>query len=188
MSETYFSDESIEKAFYLVGFFSIVALSLLLAFMILVTPAQAAEGKTIIPSEPTIKIVRTGTTPLLSLAATKSPSDKMKTISTETLKTMRTGTISGSTVTIVKYRYDAEKRAQGYWCTATRGGREVAINNPIWIGEGAPIDILVSETTDTKINEITLTVKEDPKSAMEQILIRVANSAPLGKMVTGTKE
>ena len=41
---------------------------------------------------------------------------------------------------------------------------------------------------DTKINEITLTIKEDPKTAIEQILRQYVDSRPIGKAKVGTKE
>jgi hypothetical protein len=90
-------------------------------------------------------------------------------------------------ITIVKCRYDAKINTMGYWIEATRGGKEVAVNNPIWIYP-APYQVVVSEVFDAKLNEATLTIKEDPKGAAEEILQRHVDSLPLGKSVTGAKE
>jgi hypothetical protein len=160
----------------------------LLLICCLVVPVFAAGEKEVLEKEPTIKVVRQGTSPLQSLAATKAPTEKFKTIAVETQKLMRTGTITSSTVTIQKFRYEPSTGEQLFWITATRGGMEVAVNNPIRIGVGCPTDIFVSEVMDTKTNEITLTITENPKSAIEQTLIRVANGAPLGKAKVGTRE
>jgi hypothetical protein len=159
----------------------------LLLICCLVVPVFAAGEKEVLEKEPTIKVVRQGTAPLQSLAATKAPTEKFKTIAIETQKLMRTGTITSSTVTIQKFRYDEKTGCQVFWISATRGGQEVSVNNPIWI-YGAPSDVLVSEVTDTKINEITLTIKEDPKTAIEQILKQYVDSRPLGKAKVGTRE
>jgi hypothetical protein len=160
----------------------------LLLICCLVVPVFAAGEKEVAAFEPTIKVVRQGTSPLQSLAATKAPSEKMATIAKETQKLMRTGTITASTVRIEKFRYEPKTNEQLFWITATRGGQEVAVNNPIRIGAGCPTDILVSEVMDTKVNEITLTIKEDAKTSIEQVLIRVANGAPIGKAKVGTRE
>jgi hypothetical protein len=160
----------------------------LLLICCLVVPVFAAGEKEVLEKEPTIKVVRQGTSPLQSLAATKAPTEKFKTIAVETQKLMRTGTITASTVTVQKFRYEPSTGEQLFWITATRGGMEVAVNNPIRIGVGCPTDILISEVMDTKTNEITLTIAENPKASIEQTLIRVANGAPLGKAKVGTKE
>jgi hypothetical protein len=186
MSNVRFSyDEIIERLCMSAGWITVIIAAICMIFFF-VAPVHAAETKDIIPSEPTIKIIRQGTSPLQSLAATKAPSDKLATIATETQKLMRTGTITSSTVTIQKFRYDEKTGCQVFWISATRSGQEVSVNNPIWI-YGAPSDVLISEVTDTKINEITLTIKEDPKTAIEQILKNYVDSRPIGKMTTGTK-
>jgi hypothetical protein len=46
--------------------------------------------------------------------------------------------------------------------------------------------ILVSEVEDTKTNTITLTVKEDVKTAIFNILSDYAGRCPIGKPTTGT--
>ena len=74
-----------------------------------------------------------------------------------------------------------------YWITATRGGQEVAIDNPIGIVP-PPINALVSEVYDEKTDTLALTLREDPKLALEQILQRHADNTPLGKAKTGTAE
>jgi hypothetical protein len=56
------------------------------------------------------------------------------------------------------------------------------------INGNAPIDILVSESYDDKIDEMTVTLKEDPKAAALQILQAYVDRQPLGKSTTGTKE
>jgi hypothetical protein len=182
----YSFDEIIERLCYSAGWITVIIAAICVIFFF-ITPVQAADlSKDIIPAEPTIKIIRQGTAPLQSLAATKAPTEKFKTIAVETQKLMRTGTITASTVTIQKFRYDEKTGCQVFWISATRNGQEVSVNNPIWI-YGAPSDVLVSEVTDTKINEITLTIKEDPKTAIEQILKNYVDSRPIGRMTTGTK-
>jgi hypothetical protein len=189
MSNTHYSyNEIIERLCTSAGWITVIIAAICMIFFF-VAPVHAAEGKEIITfQELTIKIIRQGTSPLQSLAATKAPTEKFKTIAIETQKLMRTGTITSSTVTIQKFRYEPSTGEQLFWITATRGGMEVAINNPIRIGVGCPTDILISEIMDTKTNEITLTITENPKSAIEQTLIRVANGAPLGKAKVGTRE
>jgi hypothetical protein len=90
-------------------------------------------------------------------------------------------------VKIEKYRCDDEKC--GYWISATRGGQPVAVNNPIWLVNGnAPYHTVVSEYLDTKTNTQYLTVKEDVKGALIQILTGYADRQPLGAPKVGTKE
>ena len=92
MSNTHFSyDEIIERLYYNAGWITVI-IAVICVIFFFVAPVHAAETKEIIPAEPTIKIVRQGTVPLQTLAATKAPSDKLATIATETQKLMRTGT------------------------------------------------------------------------------------------------
>jgi len=94
---------------------------------------------------------------------------------------------TGTTFKIIKYRCDTKMQICGYWIEATRAGRQVATNSPIWISP-PPIVALVSEVYDDKTDTYTTTLKEDPKLAVEQILQQYCDNQPIGKPITGTKE
>jgi hypothetical protein len=88
---------------------------------------------------------------------------------------------------ILKYRCEDEKC--GYWISATRGGRDVKTNSPVWLINGnAPIDIVVSDTYDDKTNIQTAIMKEDPKLAAFNTLQIYVNQQPIGTPIVGTKE
>lgn len=92
-----------------------------------------------------------------------------------------------SEVTIIKTRFDESTRTMWYWISATRDGQEVAVDNPVWVYP-APKDVVVSKVKDEGKNEITVTLKEDPKGAVEKVLQDYADRQPIGLAVTGTKE
>jgi hypothetical protein len=95
--------------------------------------------------------------------------------------------IEKTTITIIKSRFDEPTQTMWYWISATRDGQEVAVDNPIWVYP-APKDVVVSEVKDDLKNEITITYKEDPKAAVEEVLRQYVDRQPLGKATVGTKE
>ena len=97
-----------------------------------------------------------------------------------------------TTFKITSFSCDAKKfnmteNICGYWITATRDGKEVQVNPPILISP-PPYEVVVSEVYDARANENIVTIKEDPKLAVEQILRGYVNRQPLGKATVGTKE
>ena len=93
---------------------------------------------------------------------------------------------TGETLTIVNYRCDDNLNACGYWITATRNGKEIATHSPIWV-VNPPVDIVESRSMDTGANVLTVTMKEDPKKAIENVLTQYINGQSLGKGTIGTK-
>lgn len=140
-------------------------------------------------TEPTVKVVYEGGTAITDSLSTKSLAEKpaILTAATKTALTIvkYPYTITGTEITILKYRCTSE--TCGYWISATRDGKEVATNSPVWISP-PPYEVVVSESLDTALNEVTVTVKEDPQLAVEQTLQRYVDRQPLGKAITGTKE
>jgi hypothetical protein len=116
---------------------------------------------------------------------------KSATLATETKKVLDTTTFpyeitqSLTTTTIEKFRCTAEMC--GYWIHSYRDGQEIATNSPIWISP-PPFEAVVSDTDDTIKNEENVVLKEDPKSALEQVLQGYVDRQPTGKAVVGTKE
>jgi len=84
-------------------------------------------------------------------------------------------------------KYKCKSDTCWYWITATRGGYEVAIDNPVGISP-PPTDVVVSEVYDDKLDTLTVTLKEDPKAAVQEVLQRLADNTPIGKSKVGTKE
>ena len=84
-------------------------------------------------------------------------------------------------------KYKCKSDTCWYWISAYRGIQEVAIDNPIGISP-PPINALVSEVYDEKTDTLTITLREDPKLAVEQILQRHADNTLVGKAKTGTVE
>jgi hypothetical protein len=91
--------------------------------------------------------------------------------------------ISGTEIIINKYKCDEKMGICGYWIEATRNGKEVYTNSPIWISP-PPYEVVVSESLDEKANELTVTIKESPKEAVEKILQMYVDMQPLGKAVS----
>jgi len=87
---------------------------------------------------------------------------------------------------IIKYRCDEKMQICGYWIEAFRNGKTVATNSPIWISP-PPIDAFISESYDKDSDIVTVTLKEDPKLAVEQILQQYVDNQPIGTPVIGTK-
>jgi PKD repeat protein len=103
--------------------------------------------------------------------------------------TIKVGDVEKTEIVVEKYRCDITLSC-GYWIAATRNGEEVQVNSPICI-QTPPYLVLVSMSAvniNSTYSEKTITVKEDPKSAVEQELIGYVNRQPLGKSTVGTKE
>jgi hypothetical protein len=95
--------------------------------------------------------------------------------------------ISGTEVTILKSKcgnfYNDGNQICGYWISCTRKGEEIATNSPILISP-PPYEVVVSDVLDTKTNTQTITLKEDPKAAAEEVLKGYCDRQPLGKAVS----
>jgi hypothetical protein len=175
---------------------------------LLVMPAMAAGTVTKTTTAPiseivdiveNITVVKTGSTAISSALAVKNAYPEKVALLSSTTKAALSAvsypysiTDTTTSIAIIKYRCTSEMC--GYWITATRGGKEVATNSPIWISP-PPYEVVVSEVeTSSKIVgsvktiEKTITVKEDPKTATESILLMYAGMQPLGKAIVGTKE
>ena len=87
---------------------------------------------------------------------------------------------------IIKYRCDEKMQICGYWIEAFRNGKTVATNSPIWISP-PPIEAFISESYDKDSDIVTVTLKEDPKLAVEQVLQMYVDNQPIGTPVIGTK-
>lgn len=154
-------------------------------FCAFIVPATAIDDKT------TYNVVYTGSTAIkAALAAKTQPAADIIKVAIETELTKESFPLylkaTNTDFTIDKYRCTLEKC--GYWITATRNKQEVAINNPVWLVNGNfPFHTLVSQSEDTKANTVTITVKEDIKGAIWQILSEYVDRQPLGKSVMGTK-
>jgi len=151
----------------------------------------------------TTKVVWEGATPLqdtfVAKAAEQSktvlePYQKAVILATETDKLLADQKypyqIGKTEITILKYRCTQE--ICGYWVEAYRTNEkglreEVATNSPVWISP-PPYEVQVSESFDSAKNEQTVTLKEDPKAALEQVLQQYVDRQPVGKAVVGTKE
>jgi len=102
-------------------------------------------------------------------------------------------TIENTEITILKY--ECTNEICGYWISATRDGKEVATNSPVWISS-PPYEIVISNIYYADLNEKepildaekavleVVTLKEDPKGAIEQVLIAYCDRQPLGKGVS----
>jgi hypothetical protein len=145
----------------------------------------------LLPTDVPIKIVYQGAIPITSALTAKSTSEKIVIIGKESEKEMLKISypyqIEKTEIRIIKTRYDEKMQTMGYWIEASRGGREVQVNNPIWIIPH-PYLVVVSDVVDTKANLETITLKEDSKAAVEGMLQKYVNGQPLGKATVGTKE
>lgn len=133
--------------------------------------------------QPIIVIVHQGSKAISDSLSAKSEAEKPVLLATATKNVLKDVKYpyTKSEITILKYKCDAD--ICGYWISATRGGREVYTNSPIWISP-PPYEIVVSEIYDSKTNIQTVTVREDPKAAAEQVLQRYVDGQPLGKAVS----
>lgn len=137
--------------------------------------------------EPTLKVVYDGPTPIAtSLASKSSLSEKVAVLKTATVTAFASekypiiakNTSETTNVTIDAYRCEAERCA--YWVTAYRDGQKVYVDNPVWLITGnAPYHTVVSDVIDTKANTETITLKEDPKGAVINILTTFAEMQPV---------
>ena len=85
-------------------------------------------------------------------------------------------------LTIEKFRCRADYC--GYWISATRNGYEVETDSPIWI-RNPEYRVVLSETFNETANEYSVTLREDPKGAVEQILQNYVDGQPLGTAIVG---
>jgi len=160
------------------------------------TPTATPTPKPTISDTTTFVTVWQGTTPIKDSLSTKSSAEAASVLKEATDTVMKKETYpydvaspaeSKTTFKILKFRCDEKMQICGYWVYATRDGKEVATNSPIWISP-PPFVALVSETYDEKSDTITTTLKEDPKLAIEQILQQYVDNQPIGKPIIGTKE
>jgi len=161
----------------------------LLVMLLVGTVAYAADlGDLIDPKEPTVIIIRQGSTAISDSLASKSAPEKSSILSTATSTALKDVKypylVVGSEVTILKYRCTSEMC--GYWVSCQRGGKEVKTNSPVWISP-PPYQVVVSDVIDSKANTETITIKEDPKAAAEGVLRGYCDRQPLGKAITGTR-
>jgi len=138
-----------------------------------------------------IKIVYQGATPITTALTTKAANDRTVFIGKESEKEMLKLSypyqVEKTEMRIIKTRYDEKMQTMGYWIEAYRGGREVQVNNPIWIVPH-PYLVVVSDVIDTRANLETITLKESPKEAVEKVLQDYVSRQPLGKATVGAKE
>jgi hypothetical protein len=136
----------------------------------------------------TTKVVYQGIPVIKNLIDAKSKSPEII-LKEETDKIMSTqkypySIISGTTeIKVIKYKCDTKNGICGYWIEVTRDRKEIYTDSPIWISP-PPYEVVVSEYFDEKTNELTVTVKEDPKLAVEMILQMYVDNQPLGKAVS----
>ena len=164
-------------------------LSVFFIFLLTIPLVFAADINLLLEDEaPTVKVVWQGETPIQDAISTKSVSTA-SILKAETDKIMKEQTYpyliaSGKTLLIIKkYKCDDKMGICGYWIEATRDGKEIYTNSPIWISP-PPYQVVVSESFDEKTNEITTTLNEDPKAAVEATLQRYVEMQPLGKAVS----
>jgi PKD repeat protein len=161
------------------------------------TPTATPTPKPTPSENTTTVVVWSGATPIKDSIDSKAPTDDEITIlKTATDTEMKKQTYpydvaakvdSLTTFKILKYRCDEKMRICGYWIEGYRDDKTVKTNSPVWISP-PPITALISEVYDEKVDVITVTLKEDPKAAVEQILQMYVDNQPIGKPVTGTKE
>jgi hypothetical protein len=160
------------------------------------TPTATPTPKPTMNETTTVKVVYQGTTTIRDALAAKAPTkDTAIVLKEETDKVMSavsfpyniTKEETKTTFRIVKYRCDEKMQVCGYWIEAWRDGKEVATNSPIWISP-PPYLISMSEVYDEKTNEKIISLKEDPKLAIEQALQDYVDTQPLGKSVVGTEK
>jgi len=160
----------------------------LLVMLLVGTVAFAADlGDLIDPNIPVIVVVKQGSTAITDSLSAKTAPEKSTLLTTATDTALKDEKypylIAGSEVTILKYRCDSKMQSCGYWVSCQRGGKEVKTNSPVWISP-PPYEVVVSDVFDAKTNTETITLKEDPKLAAEQVLISYCDRQPLGKAVS----
>lgn len=138
--------------------------------------------------QPIVIIIRQGSTAISDSLSAKSAGEKSAILAASTNNALKDWVYPypvDAKVTILKYKCTDE--ICGYWVSCTRGGKEVYTNSPIWIFP-PPYEVVVSDVYDEKTNIQTITLKEDPKTAAEEVLKGYCDRQPLGKAVTGTKK
>jgi len=167
-------------------------LTILLLILCLVIPIAVVADPTELTSFITVWM---GTTPIKDSLSTKSSDEAVSVLKEATDTVMKKETYpydvaspaeSKTTFKILKFRCDEKMGICGYWVYATRDGKEVATNSPVWI-LSSPVQIKISETYDSKTEITTITMKEDPKAAIEEVLQAYVDRQPLGKPVIGTQ-
>ena len=164
----------------------------LLIFLISAPTTFAAElGDPSSEEAISTRIVYQGSTAIRdSITSKASANAELSTATTAALKDTKYpyALVESKTVlTINKYRCDQKMQICGYWISAIRDMREVQTNSPIWISP-PPYQVVVSEIYDSTAKENVVTIKEDPKLAVEQVLRGYVDRQPLGKATVGTKE
>lgn len=173
-------------------------LAIILLILLLIIPAYAGTsteqpGQTEI-TEPTVRVIYTGPTDItLQLATTTDDTQKKQILTTATktvFQKLKYPYIFSSTVkeTFNITTFRCKEDVCAYWIEATRGGKPVATNSPYWLHVGtAGLYTVASEITDTEANEITITLQEDPRGAVEAILKREITNLPVGEATIGTQ-
>ena len=163
-------------------------LSVLFIFLLTVPLVFADDIDPWMEKEPVVKVIYVGPTPIKDAIDAKA-TDKLSILKTETDKVMKKQEYpyaigEGKTeIRILKYKCDDKMGICGYWISATRDGKEVYTNSPIWISP-PPYEVVVSQSYDDKLDETTVTLKEDPKAAVELILHQYVDRQPIGKAVS----
>ena len=148
----------------------IAPLFLVLALFVVVVPITAA-----INEFTSVSVFYEGKTDITTTLSVKPNSmEKLTYLSQESEKVMSNLKYPLDVTTeikIEKCQYDKKFGTMGYWIYATRGGRDIKINNPVWVYP-PPYLAIISETYDEKENKISVTVKEDPEMAIKQFLMQ----------------
>jgi hypothetical protein len=85
-----------------------------------------------------------------------------------------------TSITIKKIAYDTDYALNGYYISATRDGKDIAVHSPIWV-HNQNFLVEVSRTSNLDTNVATsVTVTEDPLGAVENTLYQYVRTKPLG--------
>lgn len=99
--------------------------------------------------------------------------------------------LKNSEIQFEKYRCDIPNGTCWYWVSAYRidaqGRHTVATNSPIGILP-PPFEVAVSESYSLATNTATITIKEDLRGAITEVIQGYCDRQPLGTPVVGTKE
>jgi PKD repeat protein len=153
------------------------------------TPTATPTPKPTMNETTTVRVVYQGNTTIKDSLASKAPTTSdaviLKTATESVMSKVTypynvTKEETKTTFRVVKYRCDEKMPVCRYWIEAWRDGKEVATNCPI-VFYPAPYEAMISEAYDEKTNEVTVTLKEDPKLAVQQRIQRIVDDLPLGK-------
>jgi PKD repeat protein len=86
----------------------------------------------------------------------------------------------GQNIIIKKVDLVTDDAKVGYWVAATRNGEEVHTHSPIWV-VNSPFEVVDSESFNSRTNERTVILREDPLAAVELVLSGYVSRQPLGK-------